>query len=126
MDHIGDTLFSNACPHCSRGELFKSFFELHDKCSNCGAVYSRDPGEWTGPTVMTYMLALSIAFVLLVLMWTTDNLWSGSEFILAGVVMAVVLPCHRASKAIWVGILYDMGRIYPDPTPELEHDKPAA
>lgn len=120
MEHLATTLVNNACPRCGQGELFKSFFVLHEKCDNCGAVYSRDPGAWTGPTVMSYMLALVLAFFLLIGMWLTDNLWPGSEFILAGFLMVVTLPCHRVMKAAWVGMLFDWGMVYPDPEPEPE------
>lgn len=113
------TLFTSRCPQCSEGRLFKGVFEMHERCERCGAVFYRDPGSWTGATVITYVGASVFAVGMLFTLWATGLLMEpGSEWIITGSVTLWVLLTLRPLKAFWVGLLYDSGFVYPDDEPK--------
>jgi len=113
----GAAIFENACPRCGRGPLFKSWLELHDQCSSCGARYMRDPGSWTGATVLTYVFACVFAFFLLIAIWATGNMNDGTGFVAGGITLPVAVVMYRPIKALWVGLLHSWGQVYPDKRP---------
>lgn len=112
------TLFTGRCPQCGEGRLFKGVLEMHPRCERCGAVFYRDPGSWTGATVLTYVGASAFAVVMLAALWATGRLREpGAEWIVLASVTAWVLLTLRPLKAFWVGLLYDWGYVYPDDAP---------
>lgn len=108
------TLFSGRCPHCHEGKLFAGIYTLHDACPSCGAVFMRDPGSWTGATVLGYMLGSVFAVVLLLLMFATGTLHDFSGLVVGLATCLFLLTVFRPVKAFWVGMLYDWGYVYPD------------
>ena len=84
------------CPHCGRGRLFHGWTRHLDRCSACGLVFERNPGDTWFFTVVgdripiVGMIALvyfgvarthpvlgAFLFVLLVsaILWTAPNRW---------------------------------------------------
>lgn len=119
MSSAVSTLFTGRCPHCQQGGIYKSVFELKPTCDVCGAVFYRDPGSWTGATVVTYMAASVWAIGGLIVLWATGTLQTkGTEWIVIGSTAVVSLLLFRFMKAFWVGLLHDWGQVYPDPEPE--------
>jgi uncharacterized protein (DUF983 family) len=117
MSSALSTLFSQRCPVCEHGELFEGFWKLHDRCPRCGAVYMRDPGSWTGSTVVAYMAGSAFALAMLFGVWATGNLGPQATFLVVGGTAMFQLLVFRLAKAFWVGILFDMEQIYADPRP---------
>jgi uncharacterized protein (DUF983 family) len=117
MSSALSTLFSQRCPVCEHGDLFVGFWKLHDQCPRCGAVYFRDPGSWTGSTVVAYMAGSAFALAMLAGVWATGNLGPQAPFVVVGSTVAFQLLVFRLAKAFWVGILFDMEQIYADPKP---------
>jgi len=100
---------SRRCPHCGKGPLFSGWHHL-ERCSVCGLVYERNPGDTWAFTIIGDRLpvaaiivmiyfgigrshpALGIAtFVVLgaVLVWTSPNRWG------AGIAL------HYLSRVFW-------------------------
>jgi uncharacterized protein (DUF983 family) len=98
------------CPHCGQGALFSGFATHLDKCSACGLVYERNPGDtWAFTTigdrlpiaaiiVVIYFglvrrhLLLGLAVIAafgIVLVWTAPNRWG------------VGIALHYLSRAWW-------------------------
>jgi uncharacterized protein (DUF983 family) len=84
------------CPHCGRGPLFERWGRHLDRCSSCGLIYERNPGDtWfftiIGDRIPVALAVLAIyfgvarshrwwgvaAFVVMValLVWTAPNRW---------------------------------------------------
>ncbi len=97
------------CPHCGEGPLFSGWSQV-DRCSSCGLVFVRNPGDtWAftligdrvplaGMIVLIYfgvvrshpVLGLSMLGVLgVVVVWTTLNRWG------AGIAL------HYLSRVYW-------------------------
>lgn len=54
------TLMSRAlklvCPRCGQGPLFRSWFRMHDTCSQCHFRFQRGPGYYLGSIYINYGL----------------------------------------------------------------------
>lgn len=115
MDPFQLAVGMNKCPICGQGDLFKGWLTLHETCSVCGARFFRDPGNWTAPTAFGYGIGAASAVATMVVLWFYNGLSAGSEWVVAGVAVAVTLACFRHVKAWWVAVLTRMGHVYPDP-----------
>ena len=51
------------CPRCGRGAVFASYFRMNSRCSECGAVFWVDQGEWLGAFVIDWSCATGTAIV---------------------------------------------------------------
>lgn len=118
------TALTGVCPHCRRGPMFTGVFLIRDSCATCGAVFFRDPGSWTGSTVVAYMLGSGFACVLFTILWATGTLELWSGWAIATLVCGFMLLTYRFSKAFWVGILHNMEQVYPDPDWRPESERP--
>jgi uncharacterized protein (DUF983 family) len=102
----------NRCPHCGQGRLFSGWSHL-ERCSACGLVYARNPGDTWAFTIIGDRLPIAVMIVLL---------YFGvvRSYPVLGMAMMVVLVALLVwtSPARWgVGIaLHYLSRVYwPDP-----------
>lgn len=95
------------CPRCGARGLFRSFFELHDRCPGCGLRFEREEGYWLGAMVVALALVEGAFGVLLVggiaLTWPHVP-WNA--LLVAGLVMNAVLPVvlYPVCKTVWLGV----------------------
>jgi uncharacterized protein (DUF983 family) len=101
---------SKRCPHCGIGPLFSGWSHHLDRCSVCGLVYERNPGDTWAFTIIgdrlpvaviialiyfgygrTYRILGLITFAALsvLLVWTAPNRWG------AGIAL------HYLSRFYW-------------------------
>jgi uncharacterized protein (DUF983 family) len=97
------------CPHCGKGPLF-SGWSFFDRCSICGLVFARNPGDTWAFTIIGDRLPLAVMIVLIyfgvvrshpvlgltmlvallaVAIWTTPNRWG------------VAIALHYLSRVYW-------------------------
>ena len=98
------------CPHCGEGLLFRGWSHHLERCSVCGLVYERNPGDTWAFTIIGDRLPVAAIIVLIYfgfgrshpalgiltfvalggfLVWTAPNRWG------AGIAM------HYLSRVIW-------------------------
>ena len=71
MTHLPlGTILSRAlrlrCPRCGAGSLFRGWFRMHDRCSECHLKYERAPGYFLGSAYVNYVVTailLTVAYV---------------------------------------------------------------
>jgi uncharacterized protein (DUF983 family) len=100
------------CPHCGKGPLFDGWRHL-DRCSSCGLVYERNPGDTWAFTVIGDRLPVAAAIVLVYVGLFRYNRTLG---IVALLILTVALVWTSPNR--WgVGIaLHYISRVYfPDP-----------
>lgn len=109
------------CPHCGEGRLFSRWAHL-ERCSICGLVYVRNPGDTWAFTILGDRLPIGAIIVVIyfgvvashpvlgltmmvvsaaLLLWTAPNRWG------AGIAM------HYVSRVCW-----------PDPADPIPPDPP--
>jgi uncharacterized protein (DUF983 family) len=98
------------CPHCGQGSLFLGWARHLDRCSHCGLVYERNPGDTWFFTIVGDRIPIAVMIVLiyfgltrshpvlgacafvvlgLLLIWTAPNRWG------------VGIACHYLSRVYW-------------------------
>lgn len=92
------------CAMCGRGKLFRGWFAMYPKCSECGVVFERDPGFFLGSIYFNYGLTALIAAITYPVLLFTETvpekplLWSTLAFTL-------VFPLwfFRYARSLWLG-----------------------
>jgi len=107
------------CPHCGEGPLFSGWTQL-ERCSNCGLVFARNPGDTWAFTILGDRLPIG-AIVLLIYFGVVR---SHPALGLAIEVVLVALLVWTAPNRWGAGIaLHYLSRIYwpepGDPVPPL-------
>ena len=98
------------CPHCGKGSLFAGRWRHVERCSSCGLIFERNPGDTWAFTVIgdrlpiaaiivviyfglvrrNFALGIAVIAVLGVLIvWTAPNRWG------------VGIALHYISRVIW-------------------------
>jgi uncharacterized protein (DUF983 family) len=101
---------SKRCPHCGKGPLFSGFAHHLERCSVCGLVYERNPGDTWAFTIIGDRLPVAAIIVMIyfgigrshpllgiatfivlgaLLVWTAPNRWG------AGIAL------HYLSRVVW-------------------------
>jgi uncharacterized protein (DUF983 family) len=111
----GRTLLRRAlgkrCPRCGRGAVFASYFRMNSRCSECGAVFWVDQGEWLGAFVIDWAFATGTAIVVwAALELTFARISQTAEIIIISVcVMASLFITFPWSRSFWTVFLYLTG-----------------
>src|SRR5262245_26392168 len=98
------SFFAMQCPRCHRGPIYKSAFEMHHSCPECGAIFERERGYFIGSLYVSYTLAMVILGTLTLIghliFPETDLFW----IILAAIVIFVpIVPMTtRYSRVLWM------------------------
>ena len=103
----------NWCPHCGKGRLFSGWTEL-ERCSICGLVFVRNPGDTWAFTIIGDRLPIAALIVLIYFGVMRSHPVLG----LALAVASVVLMIWTAPNRWGVGIaLHYLSRVrWPDPS----------
>ena len=102
------------CPHCGEGPLFSGWAHHLERCSVCGLVYERNPGDTWAFTVIGDRLPIAAIIVLIYFGYgRTHHLLGLITFALLGVVLVWTAPNRWG-----IGIaLHYLSRVYwPDPS----------
>jgi uncharacterized protein (DUF983 family) len=102
------------CPNCGQGKIFKSFFAIHEVCSNCGVRFDRDTGNLTGSAAINYFLGCMITFFIAFFMIRRYGFFEGVTFVILGLMVFLTFLLFRPSKALWVGLIWVFGFVYRD------------
>ena len=101
---------SRRCPHCGQGRLFKGWSRHLERCSVCGLIYERNPGDTWAFTIIGDRLPVAAIVALIyfgygrthpvlgiatflvlgaLLIWTAPNRWG------------VGIALHYLSRVFW-------------------------
>jgi uncharacterized protein (DUF983 family) len=111
----GFALVKNAlvlrCPRCRRGRINSSLIRMNQGCRVCGVVFWKNEGEWLGPAVINYSVALISALAA----WAVTVLLNCSaalQIILSAVATgATVIAVAPWSRSFWTLFLYLNGEL---------------
>lgn len=102
----------NRCPHCGEGRLFSGWSE-HARCSVCGLVFARNPGDTWAFTIIGDRLPIAATIVLIYFGVMRSHPVLGVTL----AVLLVALLVWTAPRRWGVGVaLHYLSRVYwPDP-----------
>lgn len=99
------------CPVCGIGDIFKSHFKMNPTCPRCGAVFFKNEGEWLGPAVLDYTVAIGGALVT----WAVTVFIGCSEAVQLGAAAVVafggLIGLAPWTRSFWALLLYICGEI---------------
>ena len=104
---------SKRCPHCGEGRLFQGWSRHLERCSVCGLVYERNPGDTWAFTIIGDRLPIAAIIVAVYFGLVRSHLVVGLLVIaVLGVIIVVTAP-NRWGAGI---ALHYLSRVYwPDP-----------
>lgn len=101
------------CPQCHEGDFFissaydlKKSGEIHEKCSECGCVYSKEPGFYFGAMYVSYGLGIAClvaTFVLTYLVCPNASSWVYIVIVITAMLFLSPLM-YALSKIIWANM----------------------
>ncbi len=90
------------CPHCFEGRVFRGVLDMNERCPECGLVFEREPGYFTGAMVVSYAISVALYLALvLVLWWATGHVEAGLALAVVPF-LAAVPTVFRYSRVIWM------------------------
>ena len=104
-------IFSRAltgrCPNCGQFGMFKNWFRLHKRCSNCGMELEKEEsGFYFGTTSIGYVLSIILVIIPVCILVVKDmlSMWVGVGIGIAGSIMLCTLLYPL--MLCWVIMLY--------------------
>lgn len=92
------------CPYCGKGKIFAHGFTMNDHCPNCGWMFEREEGYWTGAVAVNLVVAETLAAVLAVPL----AIMQVSPWLVMGVFLPLVIALpfvfYRHSKSFWMAL----------------------
>ena len=105
--------FRLRCPCCGHGQLFKTAFRLHDRCSACDERFEREPGQWFGAIYINLVLTIIIAVTGFTVTQTFTSLSMPQQLWIWTPVAALgPLAFYRLSKGLWTSIVFHGEGLY--------------
>ena len=98
------------CPHCGIGALFAGRWRHLERCSHCGLVFERNPGDTWAFTVIGDRLPIAAIIAVIFFGLVRQHIWLGLAVIglLGGLVVwtapnrwGVGIALHYISRVIW-------------------------
>lgn len=95
------------CPRCGYDGIFQSFFELTQRCNNCGLAFEREEGYWLG--AMIVVMAITEGLYGIVIIGSIVATWPDVPWTflwISGIVLNAIIPvvAYPRSKTIWMGL----------------------
>jgi uncharacterized protein (DUF983 family) len=92
------------CPRCLRGQAFKSFLEMHERCPECGMLFQREEGYFLGAMYVSYALGgvlVAIAWFSATAIWPDVHPYRMCLYIFAAYVPLMPF-LYRYARIIWM------------------------
>jgi uncharacterized protein (DUF983 family) len=97
--------FSNLCPGCRRGRIFKKFVFMNPACPDCGRVFEKESGYFIGAMIASYFLGTLAAFPLLIAMvFLWGQTMTLALFASCALILALQPILFRYSRILWIQI----------------------
>lgn len=98
----------NNCPHCGQAKIYKSFFEMNERCEKCQYLFKRDSGFFVGSWIINYTLCTLIVMpIFLFLLFTDSSMGLAISLSLLLIIVLQVLLIPFARK-LWIHAHYQM------------------
>ena len=92
--------------------MFRAFWDLYERCPNCGMEYEKESGAWLGAMAIGYALGAGFAMVLGLLEWRFHLIADAGlhpMWTIAVAAIPITAIAYRPSKGIWFALLYLYG-----------------
>lgn len=98
-------VFSNSCPRCGQGAIFRGIYAMNDRCPACGYAYEKEPGYFLGAMIAAYFIG---AFSLVPTLALGLFVWNLELVPMLALGIGQILALHpflyRYSRLAWISI----------------------
>ena len=100
------SVINGRCPHCQRGPVFRSFLQMHERCSVCGIQFEREPGYFLMGIFFGYVLSFLLVGVTLLLLYLFARPAAWWGYVLWGTVSLLLLSpfIFKYGRLIWLHV----------------------
>ena len=96
------------CPNCGKGGLFYGFFDMRERCPNCGILLERGEadyfiGAYTLNLIVVEVL-LALGFLVVVLVTWPNPPWDALQYGGVALSIAGAVLCYPFAKTTWLAI----------------------
>src|SRR5215469_1791866 len=98
------------CGRCGAKRIFRSYFQLHDRCPRCGYKFEREEGFFTGVYLINYAVT-AVLLVILIFAFLLEDLASEGDvsyapWLVGGAVIAILCPLlvYPVAKSTWAAV----------------------
>jgi uncharacterized protein (DUF983 family) len=93
------------CPRCGTGRLFRKWFSMNPRCSDCGLKLERAPGYYLGATYINYGWTAALLVVSYLVMHNGFEL-SNQELTVPMLLICVLVPLasFRQARGLWLAL----------------------
>lgn len=98
-------LWSNTCPACHQGKIFRNLVRMNPSCPGCGEVFEKESGYFVGAMIASYFLGVFLALPVLLLAifrFELEAAWAIALCIGQTLLMQPFL--FRYSRLLWIQI----------------------
>ena len=106
------TLWSNLCPVCQKGKIFRGFFRMNPSCPLCEEVFEKESGYFVGAMIASYFLGVFLALPVLLLSifrFDLEAVWAIALCIGQTLLMQPFL--FRYSRILWIQLEARLTRV---------------
>ena len=97
--------FSNRCPNCETGKIFKNLFKMNTLCPVCNTRFEREPGYFIGAMIASYFLGVFLALPTLLASVFLFDLSMVLALFLSSAQLILFQPIlFRTSRILWIRI----------------------
>lgn len=93
------------CPVCGKGKIFKGWFKTYERCPECGFVYEREPGYYTGAMAVNLVVSELLITAIAVPLAASQSV-SLTTLIVLGLTLPFLAPLlfYRPTKSLWMAL----------------------
>ncbi len=107
------------CAHCGGRGIFRTYFDLKERCPSCGYLFEREEGYWLGAMIANIGVTeaiFGVFFVAGMIATWPDVPWT--MLLIVGLAINAIVPVlyYPLSKTQWVGL--HLAFVRPDPVEE--------
>ena len=111
MNRAKVSVFSNVCPKCHEGHVFRHFLFIEKRCSSCDLEFEKEEGYFFGPMIIAYFITLLLALPLLLFFMFKEEPDFGIGVFATSILCAIAGPIlYRYSKLVWLHAETGFGR----------------
>jgi uncharacterized protein (DUF983 family) len=100
------------CPHCGEGRMFSGWRQL-ERCSTCGLVFTRNPGDIWAFTILGDRLP--IGAIVLVIYFGIVRSYPALGLTIMGVILALLVWTSPNRWGVGIALHYLSRAYWPDP-----------
>ena len=94
-------LLSNKCPKCLKGDIFRRFLTMNKSCPDCGHVFEREPGYFTGAMFLDCIFLPLSAIPTMAIFSYNGAYIAGGVFSLLQIIIISPIVFHF-SRLLWI------------------------